>query len=343
MTQFMDKRRFARRLKFVVVGMLGVLCWQLVAALTVSVVLLGIMLPEPGIAWLYDWHVYAAGAHDLIGGDLYRVPLRFSGWPLPVDTYNLPPLSAVWPLPLLWLPDEPAGVIWIAIGAVAWSSAWWIAFKLIGIRVAWMWTGVALAVYATVFYWFSANIILGNVNHLILGGLAAFALAHVRGRATLAGVLLGLAMATKLWPSVILLVLVRERSWHTAGWALGTAAVTTLLPLAWLGPDAIGPMLDALRLQVPLEPGVTVLWTSAFRLVWDWWPSWGAIAVGIGLLAIPVRGLPGMGLAIIAGITLIPNIWDHYLPTMLFALAFVLTAIRLPTWQPDPLHAAEAR
>jgi hypothetical protein len=94
--------------------------------------------------------------------------------------------------------------------------------------------------------------------------------------------------------------------------------------------------MDAMALRVPIEPGVAVLWTTAFRLMFDWWPSWGGIGLAIALLAVPVRGLGGIGIATIAGISAIPNIWDHYLPTLLVGLAFSLTL--LPAWGWKPLH-----
>lgn len=306
----------------------GVLGWIGVASRTQLIIAHHSSEANPNIIWLYDWHVYAAGGFDLLDRTLYMTPLTFPGWPLPVATYNLPPFSAVWPLPLLWLPDAVGGVAWIVIGAVAWSWAWWAALRLVGIQSAWAWAGAALATYSLSLYWFSANIVLGNANHLVLALIVAFVWAYVRNRHQLSGVLLGLAIATKLWPVVLVVPLLRDRQWTSIAWSLCTAAIATALPLAWLGVDAVGPMAEALRLRVPIEPGVAVLWTTAFRLLWDWWPAWGSVAIAVALLAVPLRGIPGFGLAIIAGVSVVPNIWDHYLPTIMVGLLFAATAVR---------------
>lgn len=302
---------------------LGAVGWLWVGTLTVFLVWTSLLDPAPFIIWLYDWHVYAAGARDLVEGTLYVTPLHLPGWPLPVDTYNLPPVSAAWAVPLLVLPDSTAGVIWITVGAVSWVSAWWLILRMGRIPHPVAATGIALALYSLTFYWYGANVLLGNINHLVLGLLAATVLAYVRGRDTVGGVLLGVAMATKLWPAVLVVPLIRERRWTFAAWSIGTASLVTALPMMWLGIDAVGPLFEALRLSVPIEPGVAVLWTTAARLMFDWWPAWGGFLVAALLLALPGRGLSGIGLAIVAGISAIPNIWDHYLPTLMFAAAAI--------------------
>ena len=48
--------------------------------------------------WLFDWHVYAAAAKDLVQGELYRVPL-VSAFPIPVTGFNYPPGSALTAIP----------------------------------------------------------------------------------------------------------------------------------------------------------------------------------------------------------------------------------------------------
>jgi hypothetical protein len=103
--------------------------------------------------------------------------------------------------------------------------------------------------------------------------------------------------------------------------------VATAVPILWLGLDSIGAMADALRTFVPILPGIPVLWTTAFRIWWDWWPTWGSVLLAALLVAIPVRGLPAIGLAMIAGIGIIPNIWDHYLPTLMVAVLFVASGV----------------
>ena len=62
---------------------------------------------------------------------------------------------------------------------------------------------------------------------------------------------------------------------------------------------------------------------SALRRSVDWWPVWGGAAVAVVLLLLPVRGRAGLGIAILAGLAAIPNLWNHYLPFVLMALALI--------------------
>src|SRR5688572_33129944 len=73
---------------------------------------------EPHRNWLFDWHVYSAGARDFVAGDLYKIVLA-SPFPIPVDAYNMPPGSAVITLPLLIFPDEIAGPMWVILNVAA--------------------------------------------------------------------------------------------------------------------------------------------------------------------------------------------------------------------------------
>ena len=318
-------RRRSRPLVRGLVATVGIAGWVWVVFFTVGMIWTIAMDPTPHLVWLYDWHVYSASASDLAGRDLYRVALEFPGWPLPVTTYNYPPFSAAWALPFLALPDETAGIVWVVAGALLMVSAWWGALSLMRVPQAWAWTGIGLALYS-LFIWFKPTILLGNMNSLVLALVVGFAIAHVRGHRRAAGLLLGVAIATKIWPVALLVPLVRERKWDSASWSVATAAVLTALPVLWLGLDAIQPMLDALRLVVPVEPDNAVLWTTALRGL-DWWPAWGAAVIAVLLLLIPARGLTAIGVAMIAGVTLIPNIWHHYLPTLIVGIGFVLAGI----------------
>jgi hypothetical protein len=133
-----------------------------------------------------------------------------------------------------------------------------------------------------------------------------------------------------LWPIVLVVPLIRDGRWRAAWIAVASSAAFTIIPVVWLGLDVVLPMVQALRLNVPVEPGVAVLWTSAFRELWDWWPTWAAVAIGLAVLALPVKGLAAIGLAMLAGISFIPNIWDHYLPTLLVAIALAGLGSRFP-------------
>jgi hypothetical protein len=310
----------------------GLVGWAFGLSLAAFVILVGSAVRSPAIMWMYDWHVYAAGGQGLLAGTLYREPLVFSGWPLPVAVFNLPPFMAAAAVPFLAVPDEVGGIMWMVLGVAAWGAAWIAGLRLVGVPQSWAWAGIAFGTYALVFPWFTPNVVLGNVNSLMLALIVAFAVADRGGRSTLSGVLLGLAIATKLWPLALFIPLLRRGRVRTIGWATGTAAVVTAAPLLWLGLDALRPMVESLATPVPIPPEVPVLWTTALRLTWEWWPTWGGFAVAVALLAIPARGLLGIGLAIVAGIAVIPNVWDHYLPTLIVGLLFVGSAIPMRRW-----------
>ena len=67
------------------------------------------------------------------------------------------------------------------------------------------------------------------------------------------------------------------------------------------------------------------------REAFEWWPEWGGFAVSALLLLIPARGLTGYGLATLAGMAAIPNLWRHYIETVVFGGVLIwrgLTASR---------------
>lgn len=306
--------------------LLGVVTWSV--AIARAWVVISTVSSSRRDLWLLDWHVYAAAAHDLSERTLYGVPLKYPGWPLPVNDFNLPPAAAMWPLPLVVLPDEWGGVVWMAVSFAAWMLAWSILFsKLLELPHAWILIGLGLAAYSTSFA-FDIHVSVGNINDLVLGLVAIFAWLHFRERTRAAGIALGLAIATKLWPIAIVALLIREHRWTELIWAAGTTSVTTGALLLWVGSDAITPMIDALRTTVAVEPNNPVLWVTWLRQSFSWWPAWAPIAIAVLLLLVPARGRAGLGTTVMAGLTLVPNLWGHYLPTIVFGLALA----SIPLW-----------
>lgn len=276
--------------------------------------------------WLYDWNVYHAAAGDLIDRTLYRMPLLEPGHALPIGTFNYPPLAAGWALPLLPLGREPGGIVWLMAGVVAIAAGALLGARALGLRWIWAWViaGAAVAVYPWTQY-FTVDVTLGNNNHLIFALMAGFMLAHLGGHQRVAGVLLALAIGTKLWPLALVVLLVRERRWSELRWATGVLAAQGVVTLVWLGPDVLAPMAGGVLGQnLAHDTGIAaVLWTTAFGLMWDWWPAWGGYAVAAGLLLVPASGRLGLGLGIIAGLSLNTNLWHHYAPVFVLGLAMV--------------------
>ena len=135
------------------------------------------------------------------------------------------------------------------------------------------------------------------------------------------GLLLGVAIATKLWPATFLVVLARERDWRTFGWAAGTAAAITVVLILWLGGlSVIGPMVAALQVRDEIGPDRFVLGITWLRENISWWPDWGGYAISLLILLIPAKGMTGYGLATLAGMAAIPNLWRHYWATVIFGV-----------------------
>jgi hypothetical protein len=312
----------SRRMRILLLA-LGLAGWCLYALRTVQAIVTFALHHDASSIYLLDWRVYYSGAMDLFERDLYLDSgITVGNLPMPVDVFNYPPMSAALGVPLLPFGFEVGGLIWISLGALALGASAYLTTKIIGGRIASVVTGLLLLIYAL--QWnFPGNVVVGNVNDLVLLTIAGFVLAHLRGWQLTAGGLLGLAIAIKAWPVLLGIVLLREHRWRELAMAAAVLVGQGLIFLLWLGPQAAPAMVSALRVTVSVPPGSVLLWTSWARAAVDWWPVWGSVAVAILLILIPASGRLGMGLALIAGLTLIPNLWDHYIPTFAFALLLV--------------------
>ncbi len=300
--------------------------WLLFVARAVQSIVSYALGPDRNSVWLYDWRVYYAGALDLVERDLYRdAGITVGKLAMPVVVFNNPPMAAVLPVPLLPFGYELGGLIWVAGGAIALFGSALGAGRLTRTSIGLAWFGIFWLLYTTQPF-FVRNIVLGNVNSFMLPIVVGFAWAHLRGHQRVAGMLLGLAIAIKIWPLLIGFLLVRERRWLEIAWAGGLVAAQGLLIVLWLGPDMLPDMVSALRTVVPIPAGVVVVWTTWAREALDWWPAWGSIAVAGLLVAVPARGRLGLGLAFLAGLSLVANLWDHYLPTFAFAGLLIATS-----------------
>jgi hypothetical protein len=281
------------------------------------------LLFEHAEGWLLDWHVYAAAARDFLGGDLYHVPL-VSEFRIPVESFNYPPGSAAIVVPFLAFPDDVGGLLWVLLNIASVAAVAVLTMVIVGARPIWLWSGLLFFVYSFV-EWSSEPAFLGNNTPLVLLFVAGALAAHVSSRSTLAGVLLGVAIALKLWPAALAVPLARERSWGTLAWAGGTAALVIGGGLIWLGGvDAVRPMISALLIDVEPRPTQILIGLTWLRVHTDWWPEWGGYAVAALLLLIPVKGRLGYGLATFAGLAAIPNLWRHYVGSIAFAALLVL-------------------
>ena len=312
-----------RQRRSVLLRLAGGAAWLYVIGLAASYIVRDATIAAPSSSYLYDWHFYLAGAYDLVERTLYRVPLT-GPWPLPADVFDNPPLGALWALLLAPLGEAMAGTTWQVLNTGALFIGVLLGCRVLGI--SWAWGGLALAAYVRVFpaFW-EAGVQLGNNSWLVLGLIMGFAWAHQRSQQLAAGVLLGLAIATKLWPAPLLAVALRQRRWRELAIALMVVAVQGLAFLLWLGPDVVPHVID--RLASSPEPDSEVFFIGGLRVYFDWWPAWGGLAVAAVFLAIPATGRLGIGLALMAGLSIKPNVWHHLLPTVVIALALTAAGI----------------
>ncbi len=304
-------------------GVAGWLMWIIVTA----AIMLAALDQQPR-NWLLDWSVYLSGARDLADRSLYRQPLPDVGLPMSTNHFNLPPMASVPALPLLPLDPAIGGVIWSVVNVVATGATAILLARLLGARPAVLWAGLWVGILSLTRVW-EATVLLGNLNPLMLLLVVGFALAHEHGLQRSAGLLLATAVALKIWPLVIGVVLVRDRRPTELRWFIGFLGVQALLILAWLGPDVVGPMIDSAFAELPAFDPNWVIYVSWLAHNVPWWPAWGGAVVAITLLAVPARGRGGIGLGILAGLALIFNLWSHYLPTLLVGAALVIADL----WQ----------
>jgi hypothetical protein len=280
---------------------------------------------DPIPTWLYDWHVYAAAARGMLEGTLYFEPLS-STFLLPVTVFNYPPLSALVVAPLLLLPDQVAGTLWVAGNIAAMAAATVLTARLLRLSGWVAWAGIGFFIFT--FNPWSWLALLGNNTPLVLLLVLAFVREHLSGRQGRAGVLLGIAIGLKLWPVALLPLLLRERHLRSLLVVVGISAAVGLATIAWLGPEVIGPAADSIRSRDDIKPGNLVFGITWLRENFDWWPSWGGYAIAVLLVAIPARGRLGIGLSILAGMAAVPNLWRHYLPTVIVAFLLVAFGFR---------------
>jgi len=283
--------------------------------------------------WLLDWHVYSAGGRDFVARDLYHVALE-SPYSIPVNAFNYPPLSAIAVLPLLPLPDQLGGDIWVTLNIVAVGATAVLTASILGARRPLLWGGLGFLAY-TLHPWMNLAF-LGNNTPLVLLLVAAFAHQHLLGRGRSAGVLLGAAIAMKLWPLALFPLLFRDRRWETLAWSTFVAGGIAVLTVSWLGLDVLRPAWDAMQVKAIVEPGNPVFFVSWLRETQPWWPWWGGFVVALLLALIPVSGRLGIGLGILGGLALVPNLWRTYLPTLVFA--GFLAAADLLHWSRSPAN-----
>lgn len=311
------------RLRVGLLTALSVLGWVSFVLVASSALAAARHTPIAYLYWQLDWHVYRAGASGLLEQDLYRVPLALNWYPLPVSVYNQTPLTAAWALPFVALDAVTGGNIWLIAMLVSIGAGAILAASAISPRHPLLIAGIGLLAY-TVNPFFVDDVWLGNINGLMFLLVAAFVCLHLRGHQRGAGLILAIAIATKPWALAFLPLLAREGRWREMRWAGVPLLVQGIGFLGWLGVDVLPHMVGAITSNVRIEQGVPVFGWALVRQFFHL-SIWTGIAVGAALLAIPSRGRIGLGIAILAGLTLfVVNLWQHYLPVMVLGACLLV-------------------
>lgn len=305
--------------------LIGLALWGAAAVLlTMYIILTALFPPEDH---LLDWHVYAAGGKAFVDGTLYHQPIHWDG-DLPTAIFNLPPGAALLALPFLALPDVIGGSLFVALGAAGTGLACYLTPRLLGWSGLW---GGPLFLAFAVHPWIG-SLPLGNVNPLMLGIVAAAAWAYFDRRDGLAGVLLGVAVAVKLWPLALVPLMVRERRWRVLAVGAAVLVAVAAVTVARLGPGVVPEIATSLQWKAPVIDGNFTIGPNGL----DWWPIWLSYGLAAVTVLAPVNGRAGFGLAVLGGMLLIPNLWKHYLATIVFGLLLAVPRLNPPRTRTRP-------
>ena len=135
-----------------------------------------------------------------------------------------PPLLAVLVLPLTAVPYRTARELWLELECV-----WLVALVRLVFHRSWL---PSLAIAVALIAWPPITLELRYGQWTLL--LALLTLGAWKGRSAPAGAggVLGLAVALKFFPAVLLGVFVLRRAWRTVAWAIASAGAFALAPLA---------------------------------------------------------------------------------------------------------------
>jgi len=246
---------------------------------------------------------------------------------------------------LLW---HVAGIGCLIVGVACTVRSWSLARDELGLPAETRAASVLVPLVAVLLP-IQTNFEHQNMNPLLLALIAAATWLLVRGLDGRAGLLLGVAIALKVFPALLLIVLLSRERWRAAGAAVTTALVLTLVPLMLYGADGFADLLrDFWRLAnsgFPARGNNQSLLAALDRLFGSGDGEFIHQAAGptlivfVFLAALLLIGLSAAGIktrapaiatttlqmwsALVAAVLLSPIAWDHYW-VLLFPAMFVL-------------------
>jgi alpha-1,2-mannosyltransferase len=303
-----------------------------VLAIVVFCVKVGQLLWIGSLTLETDVGSYVSGAERLRAGlPLYPAALTFSDGSR--EHYVYPPLLALIFYPLMSY--QLAWWAWAVFSLVCWAASLWLLIRELlrsefgrQLRQS-VWWPVFLAALIN-FPPVLVHVTWGQLQLPLLLLLTLAWLCLRRERPAAAGVLIGLTIALKLFPLLLLLPLLMQRRWRCVAAALGTSALVLGLSFAVVGWDQtvfyVTKVLPEVSSQKELYDNYSVaismkLWLS------DSFPR-DLVATGLrlaflGLVALAALRRPrtadlGLALGVTALFWVPPVVWSHY-----FVLAYL--------------------
>src|SRR5713101_258415 len=172
-----------------------------------------------------DLDAYLTAGRAVLQRQPLYAPFLHHPFPDPAlrPAYIYPPLFALLVAPLALLPLAAANVIWLVLGQVALAAALVLMVRRLNPSAG----AVTAIVCATVtFYPLWIDAAQGQANLLVLLLVSAGIAGIVQGKPTF-GAFLGVAVALKVTPLILLAWLLVERRFREAAWMLGAFAVLT--------------------------------------------------------------------------------------------------------------------
>jgi hypothetical protein len=266
--------------------------------------------------------------------------------------HNLPPFVAVISAPLGLLPFPAASALWFLLELGLLAALARLLFQSLPARVTHL---RVLCTFLILVLWTPVSLELSEgqlqlaLAVLLLGSLVAAR----SGRNGVAGLLLGFAVAIKLFPLAVVGVLLLQRRFAIVFWSIATAAALTIGSMLIVGPEAISSYLALTSASsrywlgsdtnhsIPAAAWRTFAGSHLFAPLIDYpalaWPAAGVAALSIIVVVVRLMRRPrGLDATYAAGIgamlLLSPVVWQHYYVLLIWPIWMLGVELRLRGW-----------
>ncbi|MGC8873194.1 MAG: glycosyltransferase family 87 protein [Chloroflexia bacterium] len=220
---------------------------------------------------------YLAGQLLLQGKDVYsglrseaRLQLGLDGYF--IDSAVGPPAFVVSIAWLALLPYPAAWCLWQVLSLIAWIGSLWLIARELRPSLS-LWGRIALGCAFVLFPPLAFHLVYAHTELFLLLGLTLSWLWLRRGKWLPAGLLLGLAAVTRLYPALFFLLLAQRRAWKALATSMGSALGMSLVAAALCGPTAYLRYVSVQHRVVPelySRQGNLSLWGSVYKLASIW-------------------------------------------------------------------------